>query len=559
MDLTQSSYKLHLGLESPAAFFRREWRAVALFAGAFCVFMLVAIFMIDPAFLYPRIQTDPLNYLLKARSFAETGSTSARWAVNSEPFAYAAMPGVIRAPLLMVFKEFDHQLRAIQVLNVGMVAVTTLLAAYVLSWALPIARHWMAIAFAFGFAMLSPGWFFNVLLPLADAPYALFTLATFIVTVLLICSPEPLSRRGGTVTLAAILFVVSFLLRFTAPVLLAPCWLLGRARWPGALTRRGPRATMAAVASLLILLIALNRQAIFGRYLYEPLSFLRHSEKSGILLNLVGVSIPSQIIPTFQLGFHHPPVTGTFQTTFASGLQDTAWLVVGILITGVVVLGMWKSRTRFLPEIAYVLAPLPVLTLMIQSTTRYLMSYEAFFWMFFYSGAVYVLARLPRNRRIFQSRAAAGVVLVAILTLTLGLRYRKAAGTASETDFAPLTSTPAYIADVSATFRELRSYLESLPADRTLLVGSRGAVGRWKVIAGRDYYNPDSALAKVASERDVFLLVECGAPGACQDADFWRSEMQKRVTKYGKFTFEPVFMSKSRRSRVEVLKVHPAS
>ncbi|MGI9044255.1 MAG: hypothetical protein ACR2GK_09050 [Gemmatimonadaceae bacterium] len=67
--------------------------------------MLAILFSIDPAFFYPRIETDQLLYLLKAKSLVETGSTAARLYVNADPFAYAAMPGVLRAPFLLMFDE----------------------------------------------------------------------------------------------------------------------------------------------------------------------------------------------------------------------------------------------------------------------------------------------------------------------------------------------------------------------------------------------------------------------------------------------------------------------
>src|SRR6478609_219590 len=116
--LSRTSYEFHASLEPFSAFIRREWKPAAFFGGFFVVAALAVIFSVDTAFFYPRLQTDPLRYLMKAHAFIDTGTTAARAAVNIPPFLYAAMPGVLRAPLVVAFKDFDDQWRAIQATNV---------------------------------------------------------------------------------------------------------------------------------------------------------------------------------------------------------------------------------------------------------------------------------------------------------------------------------------------------------------------------------------------------------------------------------------------------------
>ena len=91
--LSRTSYEFHESLEPFSAFIRREWKPAAFFGGFFVVAALAVIFSVDPAFFYPRLQTDPLRYLMKAHAFIETGSTTVKAAVNIPPFLYAAMPG----------------------------------------------------------------------------------------------------------------------------------------------------------------------------------------------------------------------------------------------------------------------------------------------------------------------------------------------------------------------------------------------------------------------------------------------------------------------------------
>src|SRR5215207_6415272 len=229
-DLSES-YQYHAALEPISSFVRREYLAIALAAGVFSAIMLFAIFFVDPAFFYPRLQTDPLNYYLKASALVNSGTTAARFAVNQSPFAYAAMPGVLRAPALFFFTDFDDQLRGMQILNIPILASLGIMSAYILSWTQPVRRHWMVIVFAFVFILLSPVWIANMFLPLADAPFAAFSIGAILVSMSLICSPVPVSRRPGMIALFAILFIVASSVRFTGPAVLAFFAVLARGRW----------------------------------------------------------------------------------------------------------------------------------------------------------------------------------------------------------------------------------------------------------------------------------------------------------------------------------------
>lgn len=518
--------------------------------------MLAAVFYVDPAFFYPRLSTDPLNYWLKARALIESGTTEASWAVNLPPFSYVAMPGILRAPFLLAFSDFDDQLRGMQVANIAILASVALMSSYIFSWVLPVARHWMAIAFAFAFTLLSPIWVANVFLPLADAPYAGFTLATLIVSVRLFCSDRPLASRPWLIALLAILFTVSFLLRFTAPVLVLFMAPLALGRWKERTVSNRARWASGFVALMVVVpLIILNLDTIRGRYFREPFAFLEKGDKTGMLVNLFGAGFPTQIIPTFQLGFVHPPIFDTFSTSFSNAVPDMAWAAFGILISVVIVAGMWFARRPFLAEILYFLGALPVLALMMPSTTRYLMAYQPLFWIFFYLGAATLAyRRAPWLVRLVHSPVAVIGFLVAAVGLAVGLRAWKVAGSASERYFAvTVQRVPAYVTEVSGVFRSLRGFLETLPKDRALLIGGRGTVGRWKAISDVDYYAADSALSRVVSENDVYLLIECGTQEACHAWEIWKERTIDGLLTFGEFDFEPAFESRSGRSRAEVL------
>jgi hypothetical protein len=299
--------------------------------------------------------------------------------------------------------------------------------------------------------------------------------------------------------------------------------------------------------------------AIIGRYLIEPIIFIRKGEKLGMLLNVLAVALPSQVVPTFQLGFLHPPIVAHFHTTFASTPADAAWMILGLLISACILAGAWQARRMYLPEILYLLAPLPILGLMLPSTTRYMMSFQPFIWIFMYMGLAW-FGRPYRSRLdvLFRNKAAITAVLALMAGGFVGLRVWKLSGTASESSIAvSVTQAPRYISDVSDTFRGLRSYIESLPPDRTLLIGDRGTAGRWKLIAGRDYYYPDTLLSAVARSKDVYMLAECGILDVCQSWPYFVDLLQKRLAPFGNFEFDSTYAATSPRSRVQVFRVRP--
>ncbi len=560
-DLTKSSYDFHCELESPLDFFRREWKAISLFGGGFCLLMVAAVFWVDPAFFYPRLSTDPLFYYMKAKSLVETGNTAARLAVNAEPFAYAAMPGVLRAPILFLFSDFDTQWRAMQLMNIPIAAAVAVMSAYILSWTQPERRHWMTIAFAFAFTGLSPAWLANIFIPLADAPYAAFTLVAVLISMHVMCSPTRISRMRGWVALYSVVFVISFFLRFTAPVLLVYAAILARGRWHGhTLSPAAKRGFIIGPIVVTALLVALNFQAIFGRYLTEPIIFIIAGDKLGMLLNLLGLATPDQILPDFHLGFSVPPITDIFYGEFAHTQFDAIWTAGGIAISAITIRGIWVSRARFLPEILYLLAPLVVLTLMMPSTARYLMSYQAFFWVFFYEGSADVVRKfIPSLATTRRSKLVAAVAALAVIGVVGGLRWYRIAGTGAARNYAvTMAQAPGYVKEVSGTFRSLRNYIETLPKEKTLLVGSYGLTGRWNAIADRSYYLPDSALVSVAAQKEVYLVVECGTLEYCQSFPEWKNRMQEKLCNFGEFTYESVFAVQSRSARAEVFRVKPA-
>lgn len=539
-------------------FVRREWQAFAIFGGVFVIVLLIGVLAVDPAYFYPRLGTDPLFYYLKGLAFAETGSTAATTAINGRPFQYASMPGVLRAPFMMMFSDFDNQLRAIQLSNIVLVTITAMMFAYVLSWVVPRSRQWMAIGFVFGFMLLSPNWIANVLEPLADAPYAVFTLGVIILATRVITSDKSLRKQPVAIAACALIFVIAFMVKFTAPVLVVFVAVLASGRPTDKLSRRAKAIAWFSAVAGMALLIALNWRLIIYRYLPEPIAFLLFASKTGMFLNLIGFAIPAHVIPVYNLAFDFDPVGPLYRPKFGTTPNDAVLTTLGVGISLVVAYGVWRARRRFLPEIWYFLAALPVLTAMMPSTRRYLMPYEPMIWLFFYAGAAALFRPLLVRFRETRIHPAFGLALFIVAAFGLiFVRSQRIVGTAGNRAAGiSIGQTRGYVNEVSSTFRDLRDFLETLPRDRSLLVGIRGTIGRWKAISHMNYYNVDSTLSVAARTHDIYVLVECGTREVCQDFDRWDTEFRHRIDRFGgPFAYEPVFARTTEHAKTRVYRL----
>ena len=284
-------------------------------------------------------------------------------------------------------------------------------------------------------------------------------------------------------------------------------------------------------SEFLILIVAglvfFNRDAIFGRYLHDPMWFIRKADDRLLVLNIFASAIPSQIIPAFNLAYSRPPVIGPMNMAFATTTRDLIWAMIGIAVSAVVIFGAWQSRRRFLPELLYVLAPLPLLAPIVPSVARIWRPTSRSTGFSLAVGAS-TISRPSRNQ--MQSPRRTAILVAAGVWADRGyhwtMRLRKVVGTANPSQAVSVMRAPAYFAGVSRPFRELREFIETLPIDRTLLIGAGASTGRWKVISGRDYYVPDPNLVNVVRSKDVYLLAECGTLEICRDFDTWTQRLE---------------------------------
>jgi hypothetical protein len=556
MQLLRDAYRFHAAQETFPEFLARNRRAAMLSAAALVILLTFICLAVDPAYFYPRMTNDPLQYFLKGLAFAERGTTAARYAVNLEPFKYVAAPGVLRAPLLFLFSDFDTRLRAIQLTNIVMLALLGLLFAYFFSWGFPNSRRWAAIPLTFALIVINPIWLSNVFQPWADVLYALACCA-FLATAMVIVRPEVRGRRLVTLVLTALVFfVIALMIKFTAPALLAlPLLLLfGRDR-DRAKPNRNLTIVLTAAAVTAVVFFAMVSAPVLRFYGKVGLAYIGQGDLSAMVTNLFALAIPTQMLPSYYGAFATPPLMNELHPAFFVTTRDVIASLVGMLISAVVVLGMVSRRRQLFPEIVYCILPLPILVPIVSSTPRYLMTYQPFIWLFFLGGAAMLgrpfVAKVGARRTAIIGACAA----VALVGAAFVLRAQRVSGNFSRGQSpVSLRSATGYIRDVSATFREARVFLERLPRDRTLLV-SPTVPGRWTAILGRPYYAPDANLKNVLTTHTLYLLAECGTQEPCQDFAAWDSTQKAGVARFGDFRFVPVFDRQRQFSKVRIYRI----
>jgi hypothetical protein len=282
-----------------------------------------------------------------------------------------------------------------------------------------------------------------------------------------------------------------------------------------------------------------------------------HSDKGSVMMNLLASALPSQIVPRFQRGFTHEVILDPSNVYFGTAPRDVVLVTIGFAISATTFFGMWRARSRFAPEIAYTLAALPVLSLMIPSTARYLISYQPLFWIFFYAGASVLAA--PIAVRLAPRRLAALVTVVVLLVIGTTAAYLRSRSSTQSGGTRGVTlsigETRAYSTEVASTFGALRGYLDTLPREHTFLIGLAGTTGRWKAISGLDYYRPDTALSVAVRQRDTYLVVECATLDLCRDFEGVDRRLRGRFEKYGKFSFDPKFARTTDHAKVRVYRI----
>ncbi|MEP6506679.1 MAG: hypothetical protein ABJC63_00525 [Gemmatimonadales bacterium] len=128
--------------------------------------------------------------------------------------------------------------------------------------------------------------------------------------------------------------------------------------------------------------------------------------------------------------------------------------------------GRWSGTWRHFPSSRSSL----------RSAARYFASYQAFFWVFFLCAATTLIApRLGRlrGRTVAMASAAAALMLIGLASV----RLTRVVGTANPGAAVSLSRAPQYFRGVSGPFRDLGDFLDTLPKDRSYLIGATAPRG----------------------------------------------------------------------------------
>ena len=123
----------------------------------------------------------------------------------------------------------------------------------------------------------------------------------------------------------------------------------------------------------------------------------------------------------------HPPIEAHLDTKFGISTADTIWMLLGLAIP--------RSSSRHLDRRGaadsgnrVLSLPLPLLGLILPSTTRYLMSYQPFVWIFFCMGMVAIAGRFPLDGAVVRNPTAVAGIAIVVLATAVGIQYRELQG-----------------------------------------------------------------------------------------------------------------------------------
>ncbi|MEP6506863.1 MAG: hypothetical protein ABJC63_01455 [Gemmatimonadales bacterium] len=383
-------------------------------------------------------------------------------------------------------------------------------------WMLPKEWHRIATGFAFGFSLITPSWMANVFVGLADAPYAAFFLASMLLAIRILVSPSPFLRSIPLFWCSSFSLRPRPRFRYTAPVLFVLAAVLVKGRMEGDPIPRklkiwGPVRRVGARYDAGLLQSARDFRPVHCRA--APVYQSRGKKRDPHQLSLPGDTEPDN--SRFALGFSRSPYIDPYHAQFGATHGDITWSLVGECISIVVLLGLWRTRTL--------------------------------------SG---MMPASARKRIMPIAGIATGCVLIAGLIVGVSTR-RSTSGRAELSLFQSVRRIPDYFAGVTDTYRPLKTFMDGLPHNQTIIATSTVQV-RWSVISGVSYYMADSGLVNVTRKKDVYIVVECQSLDTCAHLDANEAKLKDALCRVGEFNYALVFEARASRSRARVYRVRPA-
>ena len=469
--------------------------------------------LVHADFFICKLEADFLNYYLMAERVAATGHPVLSYAVNWRPLVYASGASYLYAPAMMLFHSYAFRLRAIQCENLLFFGCYLTFAFRYIRTVFPMREgQVMTILFAI-VAIIDWRTLILVMLPNADILPALVTVASLIVAssprfgdrqklliVMLLCAPVFFIKMSVIVLPVAYSLVLLVKgdrdVRFfslSAPLVVAILFYLYR-------------NTMRDYVAM----------AVTG-YLF-PQGQVSLSKLFSVLgnaaANLLFVSLPESIIPNFNYFFLNVRSGLTPFVLDALNARDLIVIALGGAVSVAITVGavrLWKTQSFAL--FAFALS-LPVFALVTDGTARYLVSFEPLLWCCFMAAAVPSVERVRWNKIAGLGGAFAAVAMFVLIQGQYFVRRSERLGLSGE-----VTDVLHYFGDISAVYGGVRSYLDGLPRDRSLvvLVNQAGYMSTvWDAVSGIPSYDVSKAEPGWDAGKRVFLVLACRAPWCIQ-------------------------------------------
>ncbi|MGO9338941.1 MAG: hypothetical protein ACLPY1_15720 [Terracidiphilus sp.] len=497
-----NSYAARLKAMPFSEFLHKEKWSLAIACSTLIGAYLTLIFLFDVHYFYSMMVNDPLLYFLRGSYLLYHHTTSAKLAENITPFSYVGIPGYLRIPLMAASDRFSIQLRLIQVTNVFLLCGVGVITSYLLSLCIPVEWRRLAVPAMFGMLLLSTTWELNVFLPLSDSMFALFFCGAIclIRSVRDFRSDSRLSLRIavviGLVSVASITKFLGFLL----PLYAALCWLPGVSR---ASSRVFLRYAL-ALGALLIACSAFMWSTIFT-YAIVWERYIAATRWFDWSLNLVTVSIPCQVAPPFYYLYSHSFTTQFLHFNWTASAQDIFIEILGLMITGIVVVGIRRCTNRLLPETVLFLLFIPIIAPITGSTTRYLLPLQFLVLSYFVAGALHIF---PGILSVFRPQPGLIALSLSVIFLVFLIIHGKGSASHSASSISSLYKVSR---NVSSTYLDLDAFLAGLDSKQCYLLyfpSDRTRSGKWQAIRGLRYMAPDSMLQELTREYAVYAVFD---------------------------------------------------
>lgn len=496
---------------SLASFLCATKKQLCLCGALFLAIYSLAIFSVNVHYFYSMLSADPLLYYLHGWYLLHYHTLSARMADNLPAFQYVGLPGYLRVPLIAASGNFAVQLRLIQATNILLLAVLGLLSSYLLYVAVPVRWKWLSVPCMFSMLLLENPWELNVMFPLSDIFFALAFCSAIVISRSVTGSEKTATGRNLRFAAIALFSLLAVFIKFTG--LLLPVYaLLSTTRNLKVISLK-LGALFALMLGVPAVLAGLAMRSTIHTYAAIWVHRLLIAHVSNWVLNLICVSIPSQIIPPFNY-FYGGSISSGF--LWLSRVRYCSVCVAGCAITALIVLGMCRLRRTHFPEIILISLLIPVAAPIATSTTRYLLPMQFMFVACFIAGVERLFGgavdQLERHRGL-RYGLLVGIVAAMVLIHGAGSIGHYAQASSGN------VGKRSVVSDLVSTYGGLDGYLSKLDPGHTRLVlvtnstsdpGGQTALaeGKWTAICGLHYVAPDVSLPAVAEKFDLYAVID---------------------------------------------------